>query len=481
MSTFVDEIVSMFTSSPLDVTSKEREQILTVEFSFDQGTSEKPPEEFPSELLSSRDAITIRWKNLDDDDYDNTDFLSTRDNWNDFLSGYSITDYENISIKVEVSKNVVDHKISVYDYEAFTEYIVALKPKDFIQIIDTQVRRGCTTIEVQEDTLDSWCTDVLSIVHKEEEKAIPQRVKKWAKRIELWKHSCRSNIQGIQLLPDDFYIEEFNSQDRLEKKFHEICILLSLSYIANDSIFEDASFQVHLSGYSVIDETINANSINIDYDNWNMFRIYQWIYDNDQIYDKLNIARNILSLNAQANLLNLPDDVLGIMVNNHNIFVKENVDRFIRVRNDISNFLLSYRSKADETIDKYVDSMAHNILVIASFILTTIIIKAISKAGFDNFEFPNSILWIILAMILVSGVQLYLNYKMITEKEPQYDKILESTRKQYEDILSDSELSILKGADNFWNKKKCFVTAVWIITLLILLIVDISFLLGWIR
>lgn len=84
-------------------------------------------------------------------------------------------------------------------------------------------------------------------------------------------------------------------------------------------------------------------------------------------------------------------------------------------------------------------------------------------------------------MILVSGVQLYLNYKMITEKEPQYDKILESTRKQYEDILSDSELSILKGADNFWNKKKCFVTAVWIITLLILLIVDISFLLGWIR
>lgn len=107
-----------------------------------------------------------------------------------------------------------------------------------------------------------------------------------------------------------------------------------------------------------------------------MFKIYQWIYDNEQIYDKLNIARNILSLNAQTNLLNLPDEVLGIMVNNHNIFVKENVDRFIRVRNDISNFLLSYRSKADETIDKYVDSMAHNILVIANFILTTIIIKS---------------------------------------------------------------------------------------------------------
>lgn len=480
MSTFVDKIVSMFTSTPLDVTSKERERDLTVEFSFATDASEELPEEFPPDILSQRDAITIRWKDLDDDDYDNTDFLSTRNNWNDFLSGYSNADYENISIKVEVIKNIVDHKISVYDYEVFTDYVVALKPKDFIQIIDAQVQRGCATIEVQEDTLHSWCTDVLSFVNKAEEKAFPQGVEKRAKRIELWNHSCRSNIQGIELLPDDFYIEDFNSHDKLEKKFHEICILLSLTYIANDTIYEDFNFNIHLSGYSVIDETINTNAINIDNANWNLFKIYQWIYDNDQIYDKLNIARNILSLNAQTNLLNLPDEVHGIMVNNHNIFVKENVDRFIRVRNDISNFLLSYRSKADETIDKYVDSMAHNILVIASFILTTIIIKAISKAGFDNFEFPHSILWIILAMILVSGVQLYLNHKMVTEKEPQYDKILANTRKQYEDILSESELNILNGANDFWNKKKRCVTTAWIITLLILLIADISFLLGWI-
>lgn len=39
-------------------------------------------------------------------------------------------------------------------------------------------------------------------------------------------------------------------------------------------------------------------------------------------------------------------------------------------------------------------------------------------------------------MILVLGVQLFLNYKMLTEIEPQYDKILESTRKQYENMLS---------------------------------------------
>lgn len=480
MSTFVDEIVSMFTSSPLDVTSKEKEQKLTVEFSFATDASEELPEEFPYAILSQRDAITIRWTDLDDDDYDNTDFLSTRNNWNDFLRGYSITDYENISIKVEVSKNIVDHKISVYDYKAFTDYLIALKPKDFIQIIDTIVRRDCITIEVQEDTLQSWCTDALSFVHKAEEMTLPQRVEKTAKRIELWNHSCRSNIQGIQLLPDDFYIEDFNSNDKLEKKFHEVCILLSLTYIANDTIYENFNFHIHLSGYSVIDEIINTNTINIDDNNWNLFKIYQWIYDNDQIYDKLNIARNILSLNAQTNLLNLSDEVLGIMVNNHNIFVKENVDRFIRVRNDISNFLLNYRSKADDTIDKYVNSMANNILVIASFILTTIIIKAISKAGFDNFEFPHSILWIILAMILVSGIQLYLNYKMITGKEPQYDKILESTRKQYEDMLSESELNILNGADKFWNKKKYCVTVVWVVTLIILLIVDICFLHGWI-
>lgn len=480
MSTFVDKIVSMFTNTPLDVASTESERGITVIFSFPTNALEELPEEFPTDILSPRDAITIRWTDLDDDDYDNTDFLSTRNNWIDFLTGYSIIDYENISIKVEVSKNIIDHKLSVYDYNAFTDYLANLKPKDFMHIIDNIILNGCTTFEVQEDTFNSWCAGSVYFIKKAEERHAPQRVEKFTKRLDLWKYSCRSNIQDIQLLPDDLFIEEYTPQDRLEKKFHDICILLSLSYIANDTIYDDTNLKVHLSGYSVIDKTFNNNAINIDDANWNMFKIYQWIYDNDQIYDKLNIARNILSLNAQTNLLNLPGEVQGIMVNNHKIFVKENVDRFIRVRNDISNFLLSYRSKVDDTIDKYVESMAHNILVIASFILTTIIIKAISKAGFDNFQFPHSILWIILALNVISGIQLYLNYNMVSEKEPQYDKILANTRKQYEELLSENELNILNNADEFWNKKKWRVTILWGIIIAVLIILDICFLLGWI-
>lgn len=481
MSTFVDNIIDCFTSLPLqEPTVKEDERMLSVEFTFNH-EHKKTPHDNPVGLLSTRDTMTIRWKDLDVDDYDNTDFLSTNDNWDDFLEDFSASTDENLSLLIEVSKNIGDHILSVYDYKCFSDYFVNLCPADFIHIVDSLVNDNCTTFEIQENTFAQWEMGIISFSSKGSLAYVPRVIENRNRRLELWRHTCRSNLQDIHLLPDDFYLNQYQVGNPLTIKVHDICNLLSLSFIVNDTAYADNYIHIHLTGYSVIDENVDLKQVHLDPSRWNLYEIYKWVYANEQIYDKLNISRNILSLNAQTNLMNLPDEVLGIMVSNHKIFITENVDRFIRVRNDISNFLLDYRSKVDEAISKYIDSMAHNMLVIASFILTTIILKAISKTGFDDFVFPKSILWIIFVLIAISAVQLVLNYKMISEKEPAYNKILGNTRKQYAEILDYKELRILDDADKYWNKKKWCVTIIWIVILAIMATANLGFMLWWLK
>ncbi|GAA6528264.1 hypothetical protein LPYR103PRE_02370 [Segatella asaccharophila] len=477
MTDWVRSIIDIFIKTQSEQLSiEETEDYVSLEFYFENKEKRQLPSSFPNGYVSSRDNITIRWKDYDDEDYENTDFISSKNNWIDFSKDFNKTSDENLTVKVQISKNVSNHIISVYDYKIFSDYLVKLDYKVFIRIFNDLDKKDCSYFEVQNKNFQCWNTNTFVFIGKKATCTKPKLVENKLARLELWKHTCKSDIQDINLLPDDFYIRDYSSTVALQTKFHNACIALSLAYIANDTNSDDLGCHIHLSGYSVINKNIDLEKTKFDFNNWNLLKIYQWIYANEQIYDKLNIARNILSLNGQTNLLDTTDEVLGIMVSNHNIFIKENVDRFIKVRNDISNFLLSYRSKVDEAIDKYVDRMRQNMLVVASFILSTIILKVISKENVSGFCFSASILWIIMILIVVSAVQLWLNYRNISSKEPKYDKILSSVRHEYSSLLDEGELKVLKDADEDWGKKKKRITGAWISTLIILVLADIVFL-----
>lgn len=116
----VFEIVNIFTQAPMDLSIHEDCERTSISFGL-QKDDTKLPDDAPIVLLSSRDGMTIRWRQMDTDDFDNTDYLSDNNNWNCFKEEYEAEpENSELSVEITIDKHQVNHYLSVYDIDNFT-------------------------------------------------------------------------------------------------------------------------------------------------------------------------------------------------------------------------------------------------------------------------------------------------------------------------------------------------------------------------
>lgn len=114
------EIVNIFTQASMELSIHEDCERMSISFGL-QKDDTILPDDFPIALLSSRDGMTIRWRQMDSDDFDNTDYLSNNDNWNEFKAEYDEeSENSELSVEITIDKHKVNNCLSVYDIENFT-------------------------------------------------------------------------------------------------------------------------------------------------------------------------------------------------------------------------------------------------------------------------------------------------------------------------------------------------------------------------
>ena len=74
--------------------------------------------------------------------------------------------------------------------------------------------------------------------------------------------------------------------------------------------------------------------------------IYNWIYLEGNTYDKMIIARNIISINLiDGDSINFTNSTFSAIQSNFRYYSKENVKNFITLRNELSKILLDQENK----------------------------------------------------------------------------------------------------------------------------------------
>ena len=102
------DIVNIFTQTPMDLIIQEDCERTTMSFGL-QKEYTLLPNELPTTLISERDGMTIRWKQMDSDEFDNTNYLSGQANWNDFKEEYDAED-ENTELSINISEPTLKSK-----------------------------------------------------------------------------------------------------------------------------------------------------------------------------------------------------------------------------------------------------------------------------------------------------------------------------------------------------------------------------------
>lgn len=437
------DIVNVFTQAPMDLIIQEDCERTTMSFGL-QKEGTLLPDELPTTLISERDGMTIRWKQMDSDEFDNTNYLSGQANWNDFKEEYDAEDENTeLSINISIDKHVVNHHLSVYDIDIFTGTLLNKNLLAFISTINN-VFSDFIYFDIYDEGYNSWNTESVAFIKHDTDFSLHEDTCIECNRD--IRHTSQNDIcsvdglDGITLIPEDFYLSE--PQTEIQRVFMQVCCLLSQTFLFDSSQIAEAHYIFKLLGLiaypnksynisHVKDLEITTPSI--------YFNIYKWVYSNGGLFDKIGIARNIMSLNINEDTLALNVDTFSSILSNYKIYEKENSLQYIELRNKISEILLGLQEKIDKISDDYIDGMKKNIFTIISFLITTVVIRLIAKQDVIT-GFSPPVLVLISALLVASLFYMCLCRYDISKKIKLFERHYSQISKRYEKLLCKNEL-----------------------------------------
>lgn len=439
----VFEIVNIFTQAPMDLSIHEDCERTSISFGL-QKDDTKLPDDAPIVLLSSRDGMTIRWRQMDFDDFDNTDYLSDNDNWNCFKEEYEAEpENSELSVEITIDKHQVNHYLSVYDIDNFTTTLLNKSTFAFLCSINS-VFEDFLYFEVFYAPFQIWHTQSIAFKPNgndfkwDEENCIKvNRNQKFSSR----KDVCYvEGLDEIKLLPEDFFLS--NNANDMQNTFLQISCMLSQSFLFDSTRIIEDKLNYKLLGLIAYPnkefDISHVNSLkNRTPDIY--FNIYKWVYSDGGLFDKISIARNIISLNIDVHYLSLNKDTFYSILSNYQIFEKENSLQYIELRNKISEILLGLQEKIDKISNDYVDGMMKSIFTVFSFIITTIVIRMIAKQDIiKGFSFP--ILVLMSALVVASFLHMLLYRNIVSKKIKLFIRHYEQISMRYNKLLCKNEL-----------------------------------------
>lgn len=437
------DIANVFTQAPMDLTIQEDCEKVTMSFGL-QKEGTLLPEELSTTLISERDGMTIRWKQMDSDEFDNTNYLSGQANWKDFKEEYDAEDENTeISVNILIDKHVINHHLSVYDIDIFTKTLLNKNLLAFISTINN-VLSDFLYFDIYDEVYNSWHTESIAFIKHDADFSLHEDKCLGCNREK--RHTSQNDIcyvdglDGITLIPEDFYLSD--PQTVLQLTFMQVCCLLSQTFLFDSSHITETQYTYKLLGLiaypnkiynisHVKDLRITSPAI--------YFNIYKWVYSNGGLFDKIGIARNIISLNINEDTLALNADTFSSILSNYQIYEKENSLQYIELRNKISEILLGLQEKIDKISDSYLDGMKKNIFTIISFIITTVVIRLIAKQDVIT-GFSTPILVLMSALLIASLFYMWLCWYEISKKIKLFERHYSQISKRYEKLLCKNEL-----------------------------------------
>lgn len=346
-------------------------------------------------------------------------------------------------IKVEVVKNLKDNKFLVFDMEKFSEFLNKLSLSEIINNFYELKKKSIFSIEVINanelySASSMFCFKSRDISN--------DRVLKGNKCVlEERKAVCNFfNEDEFQFIPEDFdFSSEFNSTFSFLAK--KLVIAYSLISLFNYSVIKNNKIELTLNGYKTHAFMLDFNDMR--YENLIVYYdIYKWVYNDKNIGEKIELARNIISLylNNKETLV-IDDSIIQAIKSNYNIYLKDNIEKYFEIKSHAVEEILKMTDEIRETASNITDNIINNLKVVGTFIITVTIMNSLSDKKLDNI-FTKDISLLSFGLVILSVI--YLIYSI----RDTYDKRKNIIIKYYRLKFSYNDILVKKDIETIFKK-----------------------------
>lgn len=395
----------------------------------------------------------------------------------------SLDSDESIDIEIRITKQIFDHTVSIYEYSDFISYLNKLNLKNFLSIFENLMDPEIK-FEIQDENFTESVTSLgvsfVSFMNKDlSENLLDEDLKK--KIVLKRKTSCFCDDGNFNIIPDHFFISNNSNNNECSNLLRNICMILSYIYISDYFKIFDNSIMLKISGYKNINISQDIQDISsleiFDKQSCDLiYKIYQWVYAGGNFEGKINIARNIISLNIDSSNLRLDLLTFDSIKSNFKIFEKENIEQYLQVRNELSSILIDLQEKILNISEQFINDFKNNIFTIISFYISVIIFNVISTGNFVT-GFTDPIIMLALVFIILSFIYMFIARWELIKKQKLYEKHYTQLKNRYKDILSNNELNVIfeecnpniSGSNSsFLEEQLNLYTLFWVLSLFLL-------------
>lgn len=367
--------------------------------------------------------------------------------------------------------------LSLYSLDTFTAFLGELTVVDRFAVFRNLLAAGGICLHCQ-DSSDVFGTATIQATSSERFCAVKDigRVELIGKRDEI----CHfRNGAEYQFVPDDFYMLNRSRSETFNSIMDSLCFIVSVVYLADISDIEKNTLSLRLNGYKVIAEKIDF-SVQRGNCMDEVYRLYDWAYSGGNISDKIGIIRNLISLYAKKSVLNVEEGVYSAARSNYEIYLKENIGRYLEIKHNITNKILEMSQSCNKQIETFGSYFKQSIFAISSFFITVVVLAAIDKEKYGK-VFSNDVQHISLGLIAISFVHMIFTIIEYRTKCSRFTKEYNYLKETYKDVLDDKDIVHIFDADKAYNEDYAFLqlelkkyALYWVIILIILLIIVLT-------
>ena len=413
--------------------------------------------------VSQRDKIKITLENENNDRFTVIDKIADKDinsekDYKEFVKE-ALND-EMITVKVEIAKEMVEERFSIYCFEKFAEDLLALDIEEMISSFVELLKliQDRIMFELFDQTQMFMTKTMFFLPHGSMSTNTGfERMKRLQRCRE---NSYFYNLDFHEVIPDDFKIEVDYEENPLRPIFDKITTLLSIIFMASSSSIEKSKLAIQISGHRTIQYDYLVSDISY---NDNLYKVYSWIFTDGNVIDKAIIARNIISLHCQyVEIFKMDEKVLASIKSNFKLYLRDNVQQYIELKNKIAEFISEIISKTGEYAMDTLEKFKGNLIAIFGFLFTVVLANIVSDQPLDNI-FTRDITILMQCVLVGSAIYLVISYFQSGYQVRKVYDSYEELKKNYDDILTQEDIKeIFKNDETIKKMKKTINKSRWI-------------------
>ena len=334
---------------------------------------------------------------------------------------------------------------SIYSLEEFTKYLSGLTLSQALNVFKNCLPNNNLAIFEVEDLTSRFSTETFYFVPRQNIADIGKidRESIQKKRNQI----CNFTSFGqYDFIPEDFYFVKKSEYQTLNQLFDRLAMVFTLASVFNITTITNDTITTSISGYRTYNfkplfKDLNTNTLDI------YFSIYKWMYDGGNISDKAGLARNIITAYINTEISDIEICALSSIKSGYEIYLKENINNYIDIRNQIANKIIEISHYSSSVIDDLSSNFMKSIYAFLTFFISIIVITAIDNGHIINI-FNKDITIISYGLISLSVIHLISSVINYQQKKERYLDRYASIKTMYSDLLDKNDLDRIFNKDN---------------------------------